>query len=91
MRDTSVCFASFSHVALVTQCLGAAMEMVSLVQTALILYLPPSQHRILTELMKGLIAIYQDHRTQLFQKLPEIIRAVAEKACADIEVGLDHV
>ena len=82
---------SSSHVALVTQCLGAAMEMVSLVQTALILYLPPSQHRILTELMKGLIAIYQDHRTQLFQKLPEIIRAVAEKACADIEVGSDRV
>ena len=87
-RHIGTCFPPLSHPALVTQCLGAAMEMVSLVQTALIIYLPPSQHRILTELMKGVIAIYQDHRTQLFQKLPEIIRAVAEKACAEIEVGL---
>lgn len=75
-------------VALVTQCLGAIMEMVTLVQTALILYLPPSQHRILTELMKGVIVIYEDHRKQLFQKFPEIIRSVAEKACSDIEVDV---
>lgn len=62
------------------------MELATLVQTALVLYLPAVQHRILTELMKGMIAVFDDHRTQLFQKFPEIIRSVAEKACADIEV-----
>ena len=77
-----------SYLALVTQCLGTVMEMVTIVQTALILYLPTTQHRILTELMNGVIAIYDDHRNQLFQKFPEIIHAVAEKACSDIEVGL---
>ena len=66
------------------------MEMVTIVQTALILYLPTTQHRILTELMNGVIAIYDDHRNQLFQKFPEIIHAVAEKACSDIEVRLYH-
>ena len=79
-------------IALVTQCLGAVSEMVTLVQTALIIYLPPAQHRILTELMKGVLVIYEDHRKQLFQKFPEIIRSVAEKACSDIEVsGIDMI
>ena len=79
-------------IALVTQCLGAVSEMVTLVQTALIIYLPPAQHRILTELMKGVLVIYEDHRKQLFQKFPEIIRSVAEKACSDIEVsGTDMI
>ena len=79
-------FHFISSLALVTQCLGAVMEMVTVVQTALILYLPSTQHRILTELMHGVVAIYNDHRNQLFQKFPEIIHAVAEKACSEIEV-----
>lgn len=57
-----------------------------LVQNALLLALPPAQHRILIELLRGLREVYDDHAKQLFAKFPEIIHAVAEKACEDLEV-----
>lgn len=76
-----------SPTAITTQCLGACMEFVALTQTALILFIPASQHRVLTELMRGLGVLVEDHRAQLFAKFPEIIRGVAEKACSEIEVG----
>jgi hypothetical protein len=62
------------------------MELVTLVQTALLVYLPNSQHKILLDLMRGVVDVYRGHRDQLFAKFTEIIKAVAEKACADVEV-----
>lgn len=80
-------FSPLSRTAITTQCLGACMDFVALTQTALILFIPASQHGVLTELMKGLSVVLEDHRAQLFAKFPEIIRGVAEKACGEIEVG----
>lgn len=64
------------------------MDLITLVQTALILFIPATQHKVLTELMKGLLVLYEDHRTQLFAKFPDIIRSVGEKACSEIEVAM---
>lgn len=77
---------SARHLALASQCVGACMELVTIVQTALILYLPTNQHAILNELMKGLVTLFDSHRDQLFEKFPDIIKAVAEKSCTDLEV-----
>lgn len=81
---------SARHLALASQCVGACMELVTIVQTALILYLPTNQHAILNELMKGLVMLFDNHRDQLFEKFPDIIKAVAEKSCADLEVKIDQ-
>ena len=78
---------SARHLALASQCIGACIELVSIVQTALILYLPTNQHVLLNELMKGLIVMFDSHRDQLFEKFPEIIKSVAEKNCMEIEVN----
>lgn len=77
----------FSLAAITTQCLSACMEFVTLTQTALILFIPASQHCVLTELMKGVGVLMEDHRTQVFAKFPEIIRSVAEKTCSELDVG----
>lgn len=79
---------SARHLALASQCVGACMELVTIVQTALILYLPTNQHAILNELMKGLVTLFDSHRDQLFEKFPDIIKAVAEKSCTDLEVRI---
>lgn len=76
-----------SLAAITTQCLSACMEFVTLTQTALILFIPASQHCVLTELMKGVGVLMEDHRTQVFAKFPEIIRSVAEKTCSELDVG----
>lgn len=78
------------HLALASQCIGACIELVYLVQTALILYLPTNQHVLLNELMKGLVIVFDEHRNQLFDKFPEIIKTVAEKSCMDLEVSNIH-
>lgn len=78
---------SARHLALASQCVGSCMELVTVVQTSLILYLPTNQHMLLNELMKGLTILFDSHRTQLFEKFPEIIKAVAEKSAAELEVG----
>lgn len=79
---------SARHLALASQCIGSCMELVTVVQTALILYLPTNQHALFNELMKGLGILLDSHRNQLFDKFPEIIKAVAEKSCAELEVGV---
>ena len=79
---------SARHLALASQCIGSCIELVTVVQTALILYLPTNQHALFNELMKGLTILLDNHRNQLFDKFPEIIKAVAEKSCADLEVSV---
>ena len=45
---------------------------------------------LLNELMKGLVIVFDEHRNQLFDKFPEIIKTVAEKSCMDLEVNNIH-
>ncbi|CBK20274.2 uncharacterized protein [Blastocystis hominis] len=77
---------SARHIALVTQCLSAAMSLVTVAQTSLVLYLPSKQHPVLMQLSQGMIELFADHRSQLFEKFPEIIKSVAEKSCSNLEV-----
>ena len=77
---------SARHLALASQCIGTCIELVSIVQTSLIIYLPSNHHVILNELMKGLSLLLDNHRENLFAKFPDIIRSVAEKSCSDLEV-----